>query len=318
MTFPTSRSQMAGDTCTIPSRPPLVLVANDQDWFARSLESILAPDGCAVARARSGAQALALARALVPDAIIVDSHLPGRDGLDLCARLRDDPAVSPATPIIMTTGDVPSRSERVRALQAGAWALFGQPLDGECLLAQLHAFLRARHAIERARAEAAVDPETGLYNARAIAMRAREACAAARRQGLGMAVVVLAVDPAVGDDPQETIARAVTHALATGERPIRGADVVGRIGLREFAAVLVGCEAEGARGVAERVRRAVESRAPGGVVVHVGTAAVDNAADAPHEALELLHRASRAARRGRAALESHSIVAMDGLPVTSS
>lgn len=309
---------MPGDTSTQPSRPPLVLVANDQDWFARSLESTLAPDGCAVVRARSGQQALALARALSPDAIIVDSHLPAMDGMDLCALLRDDPAVSPATPIVVTTSDVPSRGERIRALRAGAWALFGQPLDAELLLAQLHAFLRARHALERARAEAAVDPETGLYNARAIALRAREACAAARRQGLAMAVVVVAVDPAQGEDADDTIARAVTHALAAGERPLRGADVVGRIGFREFAVVAVGCDADGARRIADRLRVAVECRVQRPVLVHVGTAAVPDAAEAPHEALELLYKASRAARLGRAALESHSIVAMDGLPVTSS
>lgn len=311
---------MAGDTGSQQHslRPPVVLVVNDQDWLARSLESVLAPDGCAVIRARSATQALALARALLPDAIVVDSHLPGTDGLDLCGQLRGDPAVSPATPIVLTTSDVPSRDERIRALQAGAWAVFGEPLDGALLLAQLHAFLRARHALERARAEAAVDPETGLYNARAIALRAREACAAARRQGMGMAVVVLALDPAVQDDPDEAIARGVTHALATGERPLRGADVVGRIGHREFAVIAVGCAAEGGRRVAGRLRAAIEARVPGRLAVHVGVAAVPNAAEAPHEALELLYKASRAARLGRAALETHSVVAVDGLPVTAS
>ena len=39
-------------------RPPLVLIANDQEWSARSLESILAPNGYAVLRAYTGIQAL--------------------------------------------------------------------------------------------------------------------------------------------------------------------------------------------------------------------------------------------------------------------
>ena len=42
----------------IPSRPPLVLIANDQEWSARSLESILGPAGYAVLRAYTGRQAL--------------------------------------------------------------------------------------------------------------------------------------------------------------------------------------------------------------------------------------------------------------------
>src|SRR5690606_7656216 len=41
---------------------PLVLVANDQEWSARSLESILAPNGYAVVRAHTGQQALDQAR----------------------------------------------------------------------------------------------------------------------------------------------------------------------------------------------------------------------------------------------------------------
>ena len=44
-----------------PSRPPLVLIANGQEWSIRSLESILAPHGYAVLRAFSGHQAVELA-----------------------------------------------------------------------------------------------------------------------------------------------------------------------------------------------------------------------------------------------------------------
>ena len=37
---------------------PLVLIANDQEWSARSLESILVPKGYEVVRAYTGRQAL--------------------------------------------------------------------------------------------------------------------------------------------------------------------------------------------------------------------------------------------------------------------
>ena len=37
---------------------PLVLIANDQEWSARSLESILGPSGYSVVRAYTGQQAL--------------------------------------------------------------------------------------------------------------------------------------------------------------------------------------------------------------------------------------------------------------------
>src|SRR5256885_1693031 len=51
----------------VPSRPPLALIINDQEWWARSLESILAAKGYAVLRAYNGAQALLTARNARPD-----------------------------------------------------------------------------------------------------------------------------------------------------------------------------------------------------------------------------------------------------------
>ena len=52
-------------------RPPLVLVANDQEWSARSLESILAPEGYEVLRAFTGQTAPHLAHIII-GALVVD------------------------------------------------------------------------------------------------------------------------------------------------------------------------------------------------------------------------------------------------------
>ena len=74
----------------VPSEPrsPLVLVANDQEWSLRSLESILQPHGYEVLRAYTGRQALERARAARPDVIILDSEMPDMRGLDVCRALR--------------------------------------------------------------------------------------------------------------------------------------------------------------------------------------------------------------------------------------
>src|SRR3982751_6054041 len=73
------------------SRPPLVLIANDQEWSARSLESVLGPRGYAVLRVTTSARAIELARIAQPDAIIIDLALPESGGSVLCERLRQDP-----------------------------------------------------------------------------------------------------------------------------------------------------------------------------------------------------------------------------------
>ncbi len=48
-------------------RGPIILIANDQEWSGRSIESILAPEGYEVRRAFTGGQALEVARAIQPD-----------------------------------------------------------------------------------------------------------------------------------------------------------------------------------------------------------------------------------------------------------
>ena len=70
---------------------PLVLIANDQEWSARSLESILGPHGYSVVRAYTGQQALERARTSLPDLIILDAQMPDMHGFDVCRSLRSDP-----------------------------------------------------------------------------------------------------------------------------------------------------------------------------------------------------------------------------------
>src|SRR6478752_10797833 len=92
---------------------PLVLIANDQEWSARSLESILGPSGYAVLRAYTGRQVLDLVRTTQPDLLIVDVRMPVMSGIDICRTLRDDPRFSASTPLIVTTSGPSERSERL-------------------------------------------------------------------------------------------------------------------------------------------------------------------------------------------------------------
>src|SRR5688500_20184051 len=68
--------------------PPLVLLASDQEWSTRSLESVLGPHGFASVRAYTGRQALELIRRTHPDVVIIDSGMPDIPGVDLCVQLR--------------------------------------------------------------------------------------------------------------------------------------------------------------------------------------------------------------------------------------
>src|SRR5262245_9838433 len=126
------------------SPPPLVLIANDQEWSARSLESILGPQGYAVVRAHTGQQALELAGRTRPDVVILDPGMPDIHGVEVCRILLDDSRFENTLPIVITTAGPATRSERLEAFRAGAWEFVSQPLDSEALLLKLETFVRAK------------------------------------------------------------------------------------------------------------------------------------------------------------------------------
>src|SRR5688500_2713967 len=138
-------------------RPPMILIANDQEWSVRSLESILSPSGYAVLRAYSGHQALELARVAQPDLVLLDERMPDLRGTDVCRILRDDPRVGAHTPIIVVTSDSPSRSQTLAGFEAGAWDYIQEPLDAEALLLRIGTYVRAKRAADRIRQESLLD-----------------------------------------------------------------------------------------------------------------------------------------------------------------
>ncbi len=136
----------------------MVLIANDQEWSARSLESILGPNGYSVVRAYTGQQALERARTAQPDMIILDAQMPDIHGFEVCRMLRSDPRFSATTPIVITTSGPSGRTQRLEAYRAGAWEFLGQPLDGESLLLKLRTFLQCKLEVDALREESLLDP----------------------------------------------------------------------------------------------------------------------------------------------------------------
>ena len=305
------------------SPPPLVLLANDQEWSARSLESILGPAGFASVRAYTGRQTMDLARRTRPDVIIVDSGLPDISGVELCQRLRDDPEFSLSTPIVITTSGPASRAQRLEAYRAGAWEFFSQPLDSEALLLRLAVYVKAKREIDRSREESLLDSATGLYNVRGLARRAREIGADATRRRSPLAcVAIMTVPDAMDTSTSEDIDPRVTeHLSEICRRTARSSDVVGRLGRSEFAIIAPATDDKGAVRLLERLREMVETvplsldGAPRQLRVRAGYCAVDDFAQASVDAVELLLRAATALRHGRNGEASRAITAFDDVPV---
>jgi PleD family two-component response regulator len=285
---------------------PLVLIANDQEWSARSLESILGPNGYSVVRAYTGQQALERARTAQPDLIILDAQMPDMHGFEVCRTLRSDPRFSATTPIVITTSGPSGRTQRLEAYQAGAWEFLGQPLDGESLLLKLGTFLQSKREVDALREESLLDPGTGLYNMRGLARRAKEIGSEAFRRRDPLACVVFSPEAepsAPGSESEDEEEQRMTDQVALLFRQAgRASDAIGRLGQSEFAVIAPATGPDAALRLVRRLGGTIESSpipVRGGercVRIRAGYCAVPDFAESPVDAVELLLRATTALR----------------------
>jgi two-component system phosphate regulon response regulator PhoB len=79
-----------------------ILVADDEAHILHVVSMKLRNAGFTVITARDGQEALELAGSEKPDLLITDYHMPGLSGLELCRRLKEEPATSHIPAIMLT------------------------------------------------------------------------------------------------------------------------------------------------------------------------------------------------------------------------
>ena len=122
-----------------------ILVVDDESSIRESLAGLLADEGHEIVSAADGAQALALLRAAdtdaLPDVVLLDIAMPGRDGLEVLADLSQ---AWPEIPVVMMSGHGTIETV-VRSTRLGAFDFVEKPLPVDKLL------LTIEHALERSR-----------------------------------------------------------------------------------------------------------------------------------------------------------------------
>jgi adenylate cyclase len=122
--------------------PPRILIADDQPMNVDILQTRLAVYGYEILTATDGEEALAIARAQLPDLILLDIMMPKMDGIEVCRQLKEDGAL-PFMPIIMVTAKADSR-DIVAGLEAGADEYLTKPVDQAALVARVKSMLRIK------------------------------------------------------------------------------------------------------------------------------------------------------------------------------
>jgi DNA-binding NtrC family response regulator len=119
-----------------------ILLVDDNPTNLRVLYQTLEGHGYRLLAARSGKDAITIARRAVPDLILLDVMMPEMDGFDTCARLKTDERTRDAAVIFLSA--LTEASDKVRGLELGAVDFVNKPFQAEEVLARVRTHLTIR------------------------------------------------------------------------------------------------------------------------------------------------------------------------------
>ena len=118
-----------------------ILVADDESHILHVVSLKLRNAGFRVLTARDGQEALEIAQQEKPDLLITDYHMPQLSGLELCQKLKQDPATNQIPTIMLTARGYhlePSDTEK-----SGVLRMISKPFSPRQLLAMVNEVLDA-------------------------------------------------------------------------------------------------------------------------------------------------------------------------------
>ena len=120
---------------------PTLLIVDDNGSVRETLRFVFDHLGFTVVTAGNGAEALAFGENNPVDAALIDIHMPGMNGFDVCRELRGRVQSSGREiSVWLITGALAADFPR-RAVEAGAVAILGKPFDATALAVDIRARL---------------------------------------------------------------------------------------------------------------------------------------------------------------------------------
>lgn len=111
--------------------PQKILIVDDEEPLRLLVRATLEDESgegrYEIIEAADGNEALEVARREQPELILLDIQMPGLSGLEVCKMLKDDPATSDLTIVMLTAKG--QQSDRERGFAAGADDYFAKPFS---------------------------------------------------------------------------------------------------------------------------------------------------------------------------------------------
>ena len=121
------------------------MAVDDNPLTLTILEEILGDDAF-FTTARGGVEALEKVHSFAPDLVLLDIMMPDLDGIEVCKKIRETPAVRHMKVVMVSAKS--SVGERLEAYEAGADDYITKPFDEDELVAKVKVHLRLKSVEE--------------------------------------------------------------------------------------------------------------------------------------------------------------------------
>jgi len=118
-----------------------ILLVDDDPAVRRVISEILSVEGYEISEADDNRNALRIVEEFRPDLVLLDVELPGIDGLQVCKRLKQQPATA-HLPVALISGKAMKGRDKAAGFAAGADEYFTKPVDAEEFPARIRMLLR--------------------------------------------------------------------------------------------------------------------------------------------------------------------------------
>ncbi len=117
-----------------------ILIADDEPDILEIVSYNLSKEGYDVYTAKDGSEAVAQAKLLNPDLIILDVMMPKKTGVEVCQLLRSMPAFQETLIIFLTA--MSDEASQIKGLETGADDYVNKPISPKVLISRVNALFR--------------------------------------------------------------------------------------------------------------------------------------------------------------------------------
>lgn len=234
--------------------PFRVLIVDDDEGLAQHTQVVLQSDGMETRIVTNPMKIYTVLDDFSPELVLLDLYMPDCSGHEIAAIVRQREEYA-GIPIVFLSGEA-DKDKQLSAMELGGDDFLTKPIRASHLVTSVR--IRAAR-FRKLRSYMVRDSMTGLFNHTTTKQFLETEISRAERSGGKLALASLDIDhfKGVNDTYGHAVGDRVIKALARLLRQrLRGADIIGRMGGEEFAAILPDSGLEQAAMVFEQIRKA--------------------------------------------------------------